>query len=246
MKTDVVRAVIADDERAARDAIALMLSARNDVHVEAEAGSVAETVARVQACKPELLFLDIEMPDGTGFDVLEKLNGNLPRGVVFVTAHDEYAVRAFEVHALDYLLKPFGRQRFNQAVDRALERLRSMDALSLPPTLAAIRRVSVKSGSKTLLLDVGNIRWIEGADDYVRVHTADKSYLVDERLSAFEKQLDSREFLRVHRSCIVRIDCVEELHRESDGGGVLLVRGGVRLRVARSRWQDVEHHLRHV
>lgn len=243
MSNDVIRALVVDDEPAAREAVTCMLIGNHDVQVAGVATNAREAIERIRELKPDLLFLDIEMPDGNGFDVLSAVAGDLPRGVVFVTAHDEYAVRAFEVHALDYVLKPFGKPRFDAAVARAIERLRMLSATSLQSTIAAIQRIAVKTGSRTVLVDVDKIRWIEACDDYVRVHTAEQSHLVHERMSVLEKSLDTRHFVRIHRSCIVRVECVEEMHRESDGGGTIVVSGGVRLRVARARWSVLDSAL---
>jgi two-component system LytT family response regulator len=243
MTSERIRAVVVDDEPAARDAVATLLLGESAVELVGTAGNARDAVTTVRATKPDLLFLDIQMPDADGFAVLDALGEDVPRGVVFVTAHDEHAIRAFEVHALDYLLKPFGRPRFHAAVQRAIERLRALDSLSLQPTLAVMRRIAVRTGSRIVLVDVQAIQWAEAAGDYVRVHTVDQSHLVDERMHVLEQQLGSRDFLRIHRSAIVRISAIAELHRESDGGGLLVLDSGVRLRVARGRWDSVERAL---
>ncbi|MGH7336526.1 MAG: LytR/AlgR family response regulator transcription factor, partial [Myxococcota bacterium] len=169
-----------------------------------------------------------------------------------------HALRAFEVHALDYLLKPFGRNRFRAAVARALERLRALDALSMRSTLESMacdrrapdapagalahdeaprpRRLGVRDGTRIVLVDVADIDWLEARDDYVRIHTSGKSHLISERMHVLERLLDPAEFVRVHRSIIVRLDRIGELHREGDGGGTIVLRNGVRLRAARGRW----------
>jgi two-component system LytT family response regulator len=243
MRPEPVRAVVADDEPSAREAVLTFLAAEPAITVVGVASNGNETIDVVRKLQPELLFLDIQMPDADGFRVLHELGPDVPRGVVFVTAHDEHAVRAFEVHALDYVLKPFGRPRFHAAVARAIERLCELDKATLRSTIDAMQRVVVRTGSKVILVPVEDIRWIEACGDYVRVHTADESHLVDERMHALERSLDTKQFLRIHRSCIVRLDYVTELHRESDGGGTIIVRGNIRLRVARGRWQALEHAL---
>jgi two-component system LytT family response regulator len=243
MTSERIRAVVVDDEPAARDAVATLLLGESAVELVGTAGNARDAVTTVRATKPDLLFLDIQMPDADGFAVLDALGEDVPRGVVFVTAHDEHAIRAFEVHALDYLLKPFGRPRFHAAVQRAIERRRALDSLSLQPTLAAMRRIAVRTGSRIVLVDVQAVQWAEAAGDYVRVHTADQSHLVDERMHVLEQQLGSRDFLRIHRSAIVRISAIAELHRESDGGGLIVLDSGVRLRVARGRRDGVERAL---
>lgn len=237
MKPDRIRAVIVDDEPSAREAVAMLLLGEPQVEIVGVAGNAADAVALVRETRPDLLFLDIQMPDADGFAVLDALGPDVPRGVVFVTAHDEHAIRAFEVHALDYLLKPFGRPRFHTALSRAIERLRTLDGHTLRRTLAAIRRIAVRTGSKVVLVDVDQVQWIEAAGDYARVHTADQSHIIDERMHVLEQQLGTHDFIRVHRSAIVRLTSIAELHRESDGGGTLVLGSGVRLRVARGRWE---------
>ena len=219
----------------------------------------------VRRLRPDLLFLDVQMPAGDGFRVLETLGADVPRGVVFVTAFDEHAVRAFEVHALDYLVKPFGKPRFDAAVARALRRLEADDALNLRGTLEALvaarlgdresagtlapeaaprpERLAVRTGSRVVLVPVSEVDWIESDGDYARIHAAGRSHLVSTRLHVLEGLLDTRHFLRVHRSVIVSLARVSELHRDDDGGGTAVLRSGVRLRVSRGRWEDLERAL---
>jgi two-component system LytT family response regulator len=245
MPAERIRAVVADDEPAARAAVLDLLQDEPAIEVIACTSNGAETISAVRRLRPELLLLDIQMPDADGFAVLDALGEDVPRGVVFVTAHDEHAVRAFEVHAIDYVLKPFGRPRFHAALHRAMERLRGLGSSTLSPTIAAIRRIAVKTRSKVMLVPVEEVLWIEASGDYARVHTAHQSHLVSERMNELEQQLDARDFLRIHRSCIVRLDGVRELHRESDGSGAIVIEGGVRLRVARGRWTALEKMLVH-
>jgi two-component system LytT family response regulator len=259
------RAVVADDEPAARAAVVTLLRDQPAVEVVAEAASGEETVDLVRRLRPDLLFLDVQMPAGDGFRVLETLGADVPRGVVFVTAFDEHAVRAFEVHALDYLVKPFGKPRFDAAVARALRRLEADDALNLRGTLQALvagrlgdresagtlapeatprpERLAVRTGSRVVLVPVSEVDWIESDGDYARIHAAGRSHLGSTRLHALEGLLDARQFLRVHRSVIVSLARVSELQRDDDGGGTAVLRSGVRLRVSRGRWDDLERAL---
>lgn len=268
----IVRAVIVDDEPAAREVVLSLLAEEPAVRVIGEAANGRDAIDIVRRTKPDLLFLDIQIPDEDGFGVLEALGGDVPRGVVFVTAHDEHALRAFDVHALDYVLKPFGRSRFRAAVARALERLRALDALTLQRTLASMaadrqaearesgeltvqsteprngrggfpRRLGVRTGTKVVLVDVADVDWIEADGDYARIHAAGRVHLVSHRMQALEQLLDPRAFARIHRSLIVSLARVRELHRESDGGGTIVLDGGVRLRVARGRWDDLHRAL---
>ena len=269
----VVRAVVVDDEPSAREAVTTLLGEHPTIEVVGEASNGKEAVALVRRLRPDLLFLDIQMPDQDGFRVLEALGDDVPRGIVFVTAHDEHAIRAFDVHALDYVLKPFGRPRFGAAVTRALEGLRALDALTLQRTLASmvadrhsderppaelalaeadgavrersttLRRIGVRNGSKITLVDVDAIDWVEASGDYARIHAGKQRYLVSQRMHALERLLEAREFVRVHRSLIVNVRRIRELHREPDGGGTLVLADGVRLRVARGRWEAMERAL---
>jgi two-component system, LytTR family, response regulator len=260
-------AVVADDEPVAREAVVTLLRNAAGVEVVGEAGSGNETVELVRRLRPDLLFLDVQMPGGDGFHVLETLGRDVPRGVVFVTAFDEHAVRAFEVHALDYVVKPFGRPRFDAAVARAVARLEAEEALSLRRTLEALvegrrttsgdvgrlaempaatarpENLAVRIGSRTLLVPVADVDWIESDGDYARIHAAGRAHLVSARLHALEDLLDPGRFLRVHRCVVVALARVAELQREDDGGGTLVLRSGVRLRVARSRWDALERAL---
>jgi two-component system LytT family response regulator len=277
--TAEVRAVVVDDEPGAREVVLTLLAEHARVRVVGEATNGREAVEVVRRTRPDLLFLDIEMPDDDGFRVLESLGADVPRGIVFVTAHDEHAIRAFDVHALDYVLKPFGRPRFRAAVDRALERLRALDALTLQRTLASIasdrtaarepagelsvgpapeeerpagrdgarrppRRLGVRTGTKVVLVDVEAIDWVEADGDYARIHAGAATHLVSQRMHALEELLESGDFVRIHRSLIVNLTRVREMHRESDGGGTIVLSTGVRLRVARGRWDVLQSALR--
>ena len=270
-----VRAVVVDDEPTAREVVMTLLAEHPTVEVVGEATNGREAVQLVRRLRPDLLFLDIQMPDQDGFRVLEALGDDVPRGVVFVTAHDEHAIRAFDVHALDYVLKPFGRPRFRAAVTRALDGLRALDALTLQRTLASMaadrqadvrsvgelsigdagadqseksrpavpRRIGVRNGAKITLVDVEAIDWVEASGDYARIHAGKHTYLVSQRMHALERLLEAREFVRVHRSLIVNVRRIRELHRDPDGGGTLVLTDGVRLRVARGRWESMERAL---
>ena len=272
--TDPLRAVIIDDEPDARDVVRTLLGGHEGIRVVGEATNGREAVALVRRERPDILFLDVQMPDLDGFGVLEQLGGEVPRAVVFVTAHDEHAIRAFELHALDYVLKPFGRPRFDAAVARAIERLSALDALSLQRTLASmadgrrvreeppaelateppgqqaasgrpapLRRIGVRNGSRITLVDVEAIDWIEADGDYVRIHAGPARHLVLQRLHALEEALEPGAFVRIHRSVLVSVARIRELHRESDGGGSIVLRDGVRLRVARGRWDELQAAL---
>jgi two-component system LytT family response regulator len=265
----VVRAVVADDEPAAREAVITMLAEHPEVSIVGEATNGREAVDVIRRTRPDLLFLDIQMPDRDGFGVLDALGDDVPPGIVFVTAHDEHAVRAFEVHALDYVLKPFGRPRFRAAVARALTRLSALDALTLRDTLASMasdrragdepagdvtirkaeerhsppRRLGVRTGAHIVVVDVETIDWVESYGDYARVHVGKQTHVVAQRMHVLERMFEAGEFLRIHRSLIVNLQRVRELHREPDGGGTIILSNGVRLRVARGRWDALQEAL---
>ena len=272
--SSTVRAIVVDDEPTAREVVMTLLAEYPSVQVVGEATNGKEAVQLVRQLRPDLLFLDIQMPDQDGFRVLEALGDDVPRGIVFVTAHDEHAIRAFDVHALDYVLKPFGRPRFRAAVTRALDGLRAIDALTMQRTLASMaadrhadtrpagelsisdvseaagkgrttspRRIGVRNGAKITLVDVEAIDWVEASGDYARIHAGKHTYLVSQRMHALERLLEAREFVRVHRSLIVNVKRIRELHRDPDGGGTLVLTDGVRLRVARGRWEAMERAL---
>ncbi len=269
MTEATVRALIVDDEPAGRGSVATLLLEHPRIRVVGEATNGNEAVELARELKPDLLFLDIQMPDLDGFGVLERLGGEVPRGVVFVTAHDDHAIRAFEMHALDYVLKPFGRPRFTAAVERALERLEALDALTMQRTLATMaearkdagaqagelsvehadrpappKRIGVRTGTRVIVVDVDSIDWVEADGDYARIHTGKQAHLVSQTLQAIEKLFDGGSFVRIHRSLIVNGTRVKEMHRESDGSGAIVLDGGVRLRVARGRWEMLEKWLR--
>jgi two-component system LytT family response regulator len=263
--------VVVDDEPAAREVVLTLLAEHPEVEVVGQAGNGREAVEVVRRTRPDLLFLDIQMPDEDGFGVLASLGSEVPRGIVFVTAHDEHAIRAFEVHALDYVLKPFGRPRFSAAVARALERLDALDALTMQRTLASmandrraelpapdpaapieaavasepkpLKRLGVRTGSKITLVEVDSIDWLEALGDYARIHAGKNSHVVAQSMQALERSLAPDVFLRIHRSSIVRLARIKELHRESDGGGTIVLDTGVRLRVARGRWEALQAAL---
>jgi two-component system, LytTR family, response regulator len=237
-----LRAVIVDDETAARDVVSTLLAEFPQIEVAGEAVDGKSAVEMTRHLSPDLLFLDVQMPGLDGLGVLDALGADTPRGVIFVTAHDEHAVEAFERHALDYLLKPFGRPRFAAAVARAIERLGAREAFDMQRTVAAMR-IGVKTGAKTVIIETGEIDWVGADGDYVRIYSGAKSHLGSQRMHEIEATLDPARFVRVHRSVIVNIDRVRELHRDADGSGSLVLKNGVSLRVARARWETLERAL---
>ena len=261
-----IRAVVVDDEPEAREVLTTLIAEVPRIVTVGEAGNGMAAVELTRRLNPDLLFLDVQMPGLDGFGVLDQLGSQVPRGVIFVTAHDRHAVEAFERHALDYLLKPFGRPRFAAAVDRAVERIHSIEALDMQRTMAAMRpppddaapagemfrpspasgpaqRIGVRNGTRTVIIETRDVDWVSADGDYVRIHCGKRSHLGSQRMHEVESMLDPRCFVRVHRSVIVNIERVRELHREADGGGSLVLDSGVSLRVARGRWETLERSL---
>lgn len=217
----LIRAVIADDEPLARQQLRDLLANVSWIAIVGEAGDGASTVGVVNAVRPDLLFLDIQMPAGDGLEVLAKL-AHRPH-VIFTTAFDKYAVAAFEVQALDYLLKPFGAKRLAQALERARQHFRAHDAETVTERFAAVsrgheplRRVYVRIGGRIIPVAVERILHCEARGDYVALHTADGSYVVNTSVEYLAARLDPASFARIHRSRIVNLEAVEAFERHDD------------------------------
>jgi two-component system LytT family response regulator len=237
-----LRTLIVDDEAPARRRIRRLLAAEPDVVVAGEYGDGVSALAGIQSMQPDLVFLDVQMPERDGFAVVKGLPpGRLP-AILFVTAYDQYALRAFDVHAVDYLLKPFTGDRFRTALSRARERIaqRSADAglARLAETLrnrpVYLSRVPVRTAGRTLFVDLGAVDWLEAADNYVRLHVREREYLVRDTLAALEAQIDPERFVRIHRSAIVQADRVAEIRPTSHGDAEVSLRDGTRLAVSRT------------
>ena len=236
----MIHTVLADDEVLARQKLRQLLKEIEDVDIVGECATACETIELVKLVSPELLFLDISMPGMDGFDVVSALSsspaaGRLPQ-IVFVTANDRWAVRAFEFHALDYLLKPFTMERLNAAVQRAREQLESKTAgnSEMQSSVQYTTRMIFKSRGRVLFLSMGDICWIEAEENYVRIHTANESHLLRETIGRLEGRLDPRSFLRVHRSAIVNLQYVKEVRNEADGDANVVLLNGDKIPVSRS------------
>jgi two-component system LytT family response regulator len=250
---DSIRAIIADDEPLARRGIRQLLAPHTDVVVVAEARNGRETVRALGELKPDLLFLDVQMPDLDGFDVLREIGAKYMPAVIFVTAYDEFAVRAFEAHALDYLVKPLGEERFAQALEHMRERLRSARAVDLSRKLSALlaarekerarQRIVVPTSRGDLVIDADEIDWIEADDYYAAIHARQGRHLIRESLASLEQRLNSARFVRAHRSAIVNVDRVREVRNEQ-GETILLLGDGVRVPVSRRRRARVTRLIR--
>jgi two-component system LytT family response regulator len=222
-----IRVLVIDDEPFARSNLTALLKLETDIELIGECDSGQRAIAAIHSDKPDLIFLDVQMPECDGFDVLEMLGHDRPRAIIFVTAYDHHALRAFEVGALDYLLKPFDDARFHTALDRARERLRHQ----AQPTRS--ERLVVKSAGQVLFLNVADIDWIGAADYYSSVYVATRTHLLRRSLADLEQDLDPSIFIRVHRSTIINLNRLHSLELSSDGEYDAVLNTGVRLRVSR-------------
>ena len=248
-----IRALVIDDEPLAREMIREMLEGDPEVEIIGECGNGRTAVEEINSKSPDLIFLDIQMPEMGGFEVLESLNSHKPY-VIFVTAYDQYAVRAFEVHALDYLLKPYDQERFTTAWQLAKARIlekqtsqRDQHILALLQELKAgprfIERLVIKAEGRVFFLDIDDLHYIEAEGNYVRVHSGSKSHLLRETISGLESQLDPKKFLRIHRSAIVKIDRIKELQPWFGGEYVVVLRDGRKLTLSRTYRARVQQLL---
>ena len=239
-----VRVVVADDEPLVRRGLGTFIASDPGLTLIGEARNGPEAVELIRAERPDLVFLDVQMPELDGFGVLEALEGEPLPVVVFVTAYDEYAIRAFDVHAVDYLLKPFDEDRFHVALGRARGRLGERRAASIDERLEAVLselrtreqfadRLLVKNDGRVTVLQVEEVDWIEAADNYARVHTARGRFLVREPIKTLERKLNPRHFARVHRSAIVNLARVRELQPMFGGEYVIILSTGAKLTLSR-------------
>jgi len=243
-----LRVLLIDDEPLARDSIRALLAADREVEIVGE-GTGTDGAALIARTRPDILFLDIQMPEVDGFALLDQVGADAVPVIVFVTAYDRYALRAFEVHALDYLLKPFDDARFASALATAKERARGrrfgdadarIEDLLHERTSRPRARFLIPVREKTIVVDAAQIDWIEAADYYVSLHTGNSSHLLRQTMDEIEQQLDPRQFFRVHRSAIVNLDRVREIHPLFRGDCTLLLEGGHRVKLSRSRRREFE------
>jgi len=232
-----IQALIVDDESLARRNLTVLLRRDPDIGSVTECSSGLDAIEEIRTSKPDLVFLDVQMPECDGFDVLELLGNDLPPTIIFVTAHDEYALRAFEAGALDYLLKPFDDARFGRALNRAKEKL----AHYLPAKPRAAERLVVRSQGQVLFLSVADIDWIEAAGYYACVHVGSDTHILRRSLSELEQDLGGEQFIRIHRSVVVNLERVRALELQAGGEYEVVLRSKVRLRLSRryrKRLQD--------
>ena len=240
-----IRAVIVDDEPLARLRVRELLAGAQGVEVVAECANGEEAIESLEASPPDLLFLDIQMPEIDGFDVLQAIGVGRVPVVIFVTAYDQFALRAFEAHALDYLLKPFDDERFEAALQRARERIRQQQGGDLDRRLRALleevrgdrgylRRLVVPSGHRSVFIRTEQIDWIEAERNYIRLHVGGRAYLLRENLSRIASALDPATFCRIHRSTIVNVDRIQAVESLFRGEYLVVLHDGTKLTSGRS------------
>lgn len=248
---ETLKVMLVDDEPLARGKLRRLLADATEVEIVGEAGSAEEARDKLQELRPDLLFLDIQMPGQDGFALLESLPAHDLPAVVFVTAYDEHAVRAFEVSALDYLLKPFDRERLELALERAREALARRDGVGLDEQLRSmlqelrgeqpfLDRFVVRSVGRIVFVRAADVDWIEAAGNYVRLRIGKESHLLRETMSSLETRLDPRVFARIHRSTIVNIDRIKELNHIFHGDYSVLLKDGTRLTLSRGYREQFE------
>jgi len=243
-----IRALIVDDEPLARECIRVLAAEDSDLEIAGECENGEQEVAAILRDRPDVVFLDVQMPGIDGFEVLRLVGEQRLPVVVFVTAYDEYALKAFEVHALDYLLKPFDRTRFLRSLVRAKEALRRHRSAEIPVEIEAklrallrereqpeyLERLLIRAGGSIRFLKVEEIDWIEAEGNYLRLHAGAESHLIRETMNSIEARIDPRRFVRIHRSTIVNVDRIKEMRPWFKGDYVIVLRGGNELSLSRS------------
>jgi two-component system LytT family response regulator len=242
-----IRTLIVDDEALARERLHQLLENEPEIEIVGECADGQQALEAIGHERPDLIFLDIQMPELDGFEVLQAITGS-PPVVVFVTAYDKFALRAFEVHAVDYLLKPFDRERFQTALRRAIDQVKQRDSSALQerqlallaelkPPQKPLERLAVKSGGHIIFLKLTDVDWIGAAHNYVEIHVGNDSHLLRETLNAIEARLPQDKFVRISRSLIVNVERIKELHPLFYGEYTVVLQNGTRLTLSR-RYRD--------
>lgn len=249
-----IKTLIVDDMKAARDIIKKYLEDEPDFVVIGESSSGEDAIKKIFAENPDLVFLDIQMPEVSGFDVIEAVGAERLPCIIFVTAYDEYAIKAFEVNAVDYLLKPFYKGRFKLSLDRAEEKISAQHDFkkNIEDLIRFVKqkdeflnRIIVKNRKKISLLKTENIMWIEAAVDYVYLHTETESHLIYDSMKNFEKSLDPSQFVRIHRSYIVNIDFIKEILHENKYNYSVVLKNGIKLNLSRKFRENLLNNYSH-
>ena len=243
-----IKTIIIDDEDLARGIVREYLEDHPDIEIAAECANGFEAVKSITELKPDLIFLDIQMPKISGFEVLELLTD--PPAVIFVTAYDQYALKAFDVHAVDYLLKPFSKKRFDEALRRVRANIGTDPKKSIQPFLEEAHtkqrpaeRILVKDGSNVYVIQVGDIDYIEAKDDYISINVKGKSHLKQYRLSTLENELDPSQFVRTHRSYIVNIDRISKIELYAKDSRIAILKDGTRVPISRGNYEKIREML---
>ncbi|GAB4296499.1 MAG: LytTR family DNA-binding domain-containing protein [Ignavibacteriaceae bacterium] len=238
---DQITALIIDDEKLAREITKSYLRSHPEIEIAGESANGFDAVKKINQLKPDLIFLDIQMPKLTGFEMLELIEN--PPVIIFTTAYDNFAIRAFEVNAIDYLLKPFSQERFDEALGKAVELVK--ERVSQNEKLKRLldhsdsekkklERVVIKKGTKITVLPVEEIKWIQAQDDYVRIHTSQDKYLKQKPLKFYEKHLDQNQFIRIHRSHIINTDYINHLEQTGKDSYKLILKNNAEIPVSRT------------
>ncbi|HEY4048960.1 MAG TPA: LytTR family DNA-binding domain-containing protein [Acidobacteriaceae bacterium] len=249
-----LKAIIADDEPLARERLRFLLSSDEEIEIAGECRNGREVIAALKEKRIDVLFLDIQMPGRGGFEVIEQVGSPRMPVTVFVTAHNQYALRAFEVHAVDYLTKPVEPERLQAALTHVKERIASKAALMTQEQLRSVlaslddsgeaparypKHLLVPNGIKDSFVDVSSIEWIEAADYYACLHVGSKSFMLRETIKQLAATLDPGKFVRIHRSIIVNVDQIREILREGRGEGSVILANGQRLKMSKVGWQSL-------
>ncbi|MGH8181774.1 MAG: LytR/AlgR family response regulator transcription factor [Steroidobacteraceae bacterium] len=235
-----IRVLIVDDVALARERVRLYLRGETDMQIVGEATSGAEAVSDISRLGPDLVFLDVQLPDFDGFEIVRRLSPQVRPVVIYISAHDEKAIEAFEVHALDYLLKPFGPERFQRALNRARGQLGLAGARRLPGHL---ERLAIKERGRTEIVAVGDIDYVDVAGHYLCVHAGRRIHLLRGTLNELEPQLDPAQFARIHRSTVVRLERIKSLAARRNGDCDVLLSDGTKLPLSRTYLESVRSRL---
>lgn len=246
--SETIKTLIVDDIELARERIKMFLKTNPEIEIIGECANGREAIAKIHKLSPDLVFLDIQMPKTSGFDVVQAIGVNNMPAVIFVTAYDEFAIRAFEVNAVDYLLKPFSKERLTNAVERAKrqikreiqesdleERLNSLlKQINSPGATKYLKRITVKNAAYIFLLPTEEIEWIKAAGNYVELHVGKEMHLIRESLTQLEERLDPERFVRIHRSRIVNINFIKSIYPLFSGDHIVVLRNGTELNMSRT------------
>jgi two-component system LytT family response regulator len=258
-RNDRIRTLIVDDEPLARRNLRLLLEKDPQIEILDECRNGREAIKAINTLSPDLIFLDIQMPEIDGFDVLARVGPEHIQAIIFVTAFDQYALKAFDVHALDYLLKPFDDERFAQALRRAKAQIEAQEMNRLSKRLLALleeresqrksqtthlSRLMLKVSGRVVLLKVDEIDFIEADGNYAKLHVGRKAHLLREKMHDLEGQLDPAKFVRIHRSIIVNLERIKEMHPHFNGDYIVVLEDGRELRLSRSRRENLEARLK--